>query len=74
MAEFQKLFLDTWTRQGASLISAERHFPVLEAKGSDIVRAIGGTPDSTGSLMYLTLLSAIERSAERVARLAAYWL
>ncbi|MEQ8485796.1 MAG: phospholipase D-like domain-containing protein [Pseudomonadales bacterium] len=73
VAEFQKLFLDTWTRQGASLVSSERYFPDIEAQGDDIVRAIGTTPDNPGSLMYLTLVSAIERATKRVFLTVAYF-
>ena len=64
VAEFQKLFLDPWSKQKGSPLSGKNDFPVLDKQGDEIVRAIGSVSDDPGSPIYLTLLSAIEH-AER---------
>ncbi len=45
VAEFQKLFMDTWARQKGEPLAARNYFPELQAQGDEIVRAIGSTPD-----------------------------
>ena len=74
VGELQKLFLQTWEKQRGKPLAAKDYFPVLQAQGSEIVRAIGSTPDDPYSLMYLTLISAID-NAERQAYLTnAYFV
>jgi cardiolipin synthase len=74
VAEMQKLFLETWGRQRGPPLAPKDYFPELTAQGSEIVRAIGSTPDDPYSLMYLTLMSAIG-NAEREVHLAnAYFV
>lgn len=73
VAEFQKLFLDTWQRQDGEPLAALDYFPPLEPKGDEIVRAIGSTPDDPDSLIYLTLLSAITHSEHSVHLSIAYF-
>jgi len=47
VAEFQKLFMETWTRQQGEPLAAQDYFPALTARGDEIVRAIGSTPNVT---------------------------
>ncbi len=74
VAEFQKLFLDTWAKQRGPELEQRQYFPVVEAKGSDIVRAIGSTPDDPFSLIYLTLIAAIENAEKQVYITNAYFV
>lgn len=73
VAEFQKLFLDTWARQQGAPLAPREYFPRLAAQGGEIVRAIGSTPDDPHSLFYLTLLSAITHAEVRVQLTIAYF-
>ena len=74
VAEFQKLFLATWQKQQGESLLPREYFPDLVAQGDDVVHAIGSTPDDAFSLMYVTLLSAIN-SAETDALLTnAYFV
>lgn len=73
VAEFQKLFLNTWARQEGEPLAERNYFPTLEARGDEIVRAIGSTPDDEHSLIYLTLLSAIAHAEREVALTVAYF-
>lgn len=73
VAEFQKLFIETWTNQRAPALAPRGYFPVAEVRGDEIVRAIGSTPDHGQSLMYLTLISAISRAERRMDITIAYF-
>ena len=73
VAEFQKLFMDTWARQKGEPLAARNYFPELKAQGDEIVRAIGSTPDDPQSLIYLTLMSAISHAESEVHLTIAYF-
>jgi cardiolipin synthase len=73
VAEFQKLFMDTWARQKGEPLAAKNYFPDLKARGDEIVRAIGSTPDDPDSLIYLTLMSAISHAEREVHLTIAYF-
>jgi len=73
VAEFQKLFLDTWSKQKGPPLSGKNHFPTLDKQGDEIVRAIGSVSDDPGSPIYLTLLSAIEHAEQQVHITNAYF-
>ena len=68
VAELQKLFLSTWEQQKGEPLAPRNYFPRPEVMGSQVVRAIGSTPDEPFSQIYATLLSAIA-SAETSVRL-----
>ena len=72
--DFQKLFLQTWTRQKGVPLSGAQFFPAVTSIGSDWVRAIGSTPDDPHSLIYLALMSAIARSQKHVYLTNAYFV
>ena len=74
VAEFQKLFIATWETQKGEPLAAKNYFPKLDAVGPHVVRAVGSAPDEPFSLIYATLLSAIN-SAETSVRLTnAYFV
>lgn len=74
VAEFQNLFMQTWAKQRGVPLPAANYFPALVAKGGEMVRAIGSTPDDPHSLIYLTLISAISRSEVNVYLTNAYFV
>jgi cardiolipin synthase len=63
VADFQKLFIDTWGRQKGPPLAQADYFPALPRQGDVVVRAIGGTASEPYSQIYATFISAI-RSAE----------
>ncbi|MGQ0700900.1 MAG: cardiolipin synthase [Panacagrimonas sp.] len=73
VAEFQKLFLDTWVRQKGKPLTDAHYLPELKPQGDEIVRAIGSTPDDPASLIYLTLISAISHAEREVHLTIAYF-
>lgn len=74
VGEFQKLFMDTWTKQKGPPLQERNYFPVLSPQGSEIVRAIGSTPDDPFSLIYLTVISAITNAEKQVWITNAYFV
>ncbi|WP_422624977.1 phospholipase D-like domain-containing protein [Rhodoferax sp.] len=74
VAEFQKLFLQTWEKQHGPALAAKAYFPKLAPQGKDIVRAIGSTPDDPYSLIYLTLISAIGNAEKFIHLTNAYFV
>jgi cardiolipin synthase len=74
VSQFQKLFLETWEKQHGPLLAVKAYFPALKAEGNEIVRAIGSTPDDPYSLIYLTLISAIDSAEKEVYLTNAYFV
>jgi cardiolipin synthase len=74
VAEFQKLFMETWEKQRGKPLATKDYFPALKTEGKDIVRAIGSTPDDPYSLIYLTLISAIGNAEKHIHLTHAYFV
>ena len=74
VAEFQKLFIDTWTSQQGEPLATREYFPALSAQGSEVVHAIGSSPDDDYSLIYATLISAIDNAESEVLLTNAYFV
>ncbi|HKQ24956.1 MAG TPA: cardiolipin synthase [Burkholderiales bacterium] len=72
VAEFQKLFMQTWEKQGGEPLKDARFFPKLEVRGKDIVRAVGSASDEAYSRIYVTLVSAINSAESQVQITNAY--
>ena len=72
VAEFQKLFMQTWEKQGGEPLGDARFFPKLEVRGKDIVRAVGSASDEAYSRIYVTLVSAINSAESQVQITNAY--
>jgi cardiolipin synthase len=62
VAQFQKLFLETWTAQNGPALTPRDYFPPLEQKGSELISVIGSTPGEKGRLTYVMYVSAIKKS------------
>jgi cardiolipin synthase len=73
VAEFQKLFMETWTRQQGAPLKPRNYFPTLVPQGDEIVRAIGSTPSNEQDLIYLTLLSVLNHAETNVHLTIAYF-
>lgn len=73
VAEFQKLFMQTWARQKGEPLVAKNYFPEPKARGDEIVGAIGSTADDPLNLIYLTLMSVISHAEQEVQLMIAYF-
>lgn len=74
VADFQKLYMDTWTRQKGPALDDRKYFPPLSKQGDEIVRAIGSRADAPFSQIYLTLLSAMEHAERSIYMTNAYFV
>lgn len=74
VAEFQKLFLETWRKQRGTPLGERNFFPRLLPQGDEVVRAIGSSPDDADSPIYRTLLSAINAAETEVLVTNAYFV
>ena len=74
VAQFQQLFLDTWSKQRCDRSEARNYFPQLKPQGDKVVRVIGSSSDDQQSLIYLALLSAISRAERSVDLTMAYFV
>jgi cardiolipin synthase len=68
------LFLATWESQKGAPLAEKNYFPRLESAGREVVRAIGSSPEEPYSLIYATLLSAIESAESSVHLTNAYFV
>jgi cardiolipin synthase len=73
VADFQKLFMDTWARQKGKPMAPADYFPQIARQGDVVVRAIGGTSTEPYSQIYATLISAIRSSSTSVLLANAYF-
>lgn len=74
VAELQKYFIDTWTRQHGPELAARTYFPPLGKRGDEIIRAVGSTAEDDDSPIYLTLLSAIDHAERNIHITNAYFV
>ena len=73
VAEFQKLFIETWVSQKGEPLADLKYYPQPQRMGRDVVRAIGSSPKDEYSLIYATLLSAILNAETTVYLTNAYF-
>ena len=59
VAEFQKMFLDTWQKQKGLKLSGRNYFPDLDEGGYALVRVVGSTPGETNRIPFIMYVSAI---------------
>lgn len=74
VADFQKLFMETWAKQKGPPLEDKRYLPPLTKQGDEIVRAIGSAADAPYSPIYLTLLSAIDHAEHTIHLTNAYFV
>ncbi|WP_280150516.1 phospholipase D-like domain-containing protein [Piscinibacter sp. XHJ-5] len=73
VADFQKLYLETWAKQKADPLPQRNYFPPPTARGKEVVRAIAGAPDEPVSAIYATLISAVDHAETEILMTNAYF-
>ncbi len=58
VAEFQKLFLDTWARQEGPELPKGDYSPPLNREGSDLIEVVASTPGQENRITYIMYVSA----------------
>ncbi|HEY4367834.1 MAG TPA: cardiolipin synthase [Steroidobacteraceae bacterium] len=74
-AQFQSLFLATWTRAGGTVEAhAPEYFPTITAAGSELVAAVATDGDNDNQTsIYATYLAAIRHASQRIWLTNAYF-
>jgi len=74
VAEFQKLFLDTWQKQKGPELSGENYFPDLKEAGNALVRVIGSTPGEDNRIPFIVYVSAITFAEHSIHMTNSYFI
>lgn len=74
VAEFQKLFLDTWLKQKGPKLSDRYYFPDLKEKGNALVRVVGSTPGQTNRIPFIVYVSAIAFAENSIHMTNSYFI
>jgi cardiolipin synthase len=74
VAEFQKLFMDTWLKQKGAKLSERNYFPDLKEKGNSLVRVIGSTPGETNRIPFIVYVSAIGFAEHSIHMTNSYFI
>ncbi len=74
VAEFQKLFLDTWQRQEGAILSQGQYFPVLKEEGQALVGVLGSTPGEANRLTFIMYVAAITFAENSLSMTNAYFV
>lgn len=74
VADLQRLFMGVWSAQKGPPLPPRKYFPEIKSAGGDVVRAIGSSPDEPFSLIYATLISAINSAETDILITNAYFV
>ncbi len=74
VAEFQKLFLDTWQKQQGPKLSDRNYFPELKEMGNSLVRVVGSTPGETNRIPFIMYVSAIDFAEHSIHMTNSYFI
>jgi len=73
VAEFEKLFLETWEKQKGPE-SDRNYFPSLKQAGNDFVRVVGSTPGRAHRITYMMYVSAFAYAEDFIHLTTPYFL
>jgi cardiolipin synthase len=74
VAEFQKLFRDTWRQQKGPSIPEQTDVPDRNDAGSALVRALGSTPGETNRITFVAYVAAITFAQHSIHLTNAYFV
>jgi cardiolipin synthase len=74
VAEFQKLFLDTWMKQRGTKPTARNYFPTLVENGKALVRVIGSTPGESNRTPFIVYVSAMSFAEHSIHMTNSYFI
>jgi cardiolipin synthase A/B len=73
VAEFQKLFLDTWEKQKGAKLPARNYFPDLKEQGNALVGVLGSTPGEANRITFIMYVAAITFAENSLHMTNAYF-
>jgi cardiolipin synthase A/B len=74
VAEFQKLFFDTWLKQKGPELSERNYFPDLKENGSALVRVVGSNPGQTNRIPFIMYVSALSFAEHSIYMTNSYFI
>lgn len=74
VAEFQKLFLETWQKQEGPELPGGAYFPDLKEEGTALVRVVGSTPGKSNRDTFVVYVSAITFAERSIHLTNAYFI
>lgn len=74
VAEFQKLFFDTWQRQDGPELSGRDYFPDLKEVGNALVQVVGSTPGQDNRITFIVYVSAFTFAEHSIHLTNAYFI
>src|SRR5512133_134223 len=74
VAELQKLFFDTWTKQKGSKPATRNYFPGQSEAGKALVRVVGSTPGATNRIRCIMYVSAISFAEHSIHMTNSYFI
>ncbi|HWR97157.1 MAG TPA: phospholipase D-like domain-containing protein [Candidatus Methanoperedens sp.] len=74
VAEFQKLFLETWRLQKGAKLAERDYFPDASAAGTALVRAVASSPGESNRLTFVLYVAAIAFAEHSLHLTIAYFV
>ncbi|MHB8138894.1 MAG: cardiolipin synthase [Smithellaceae bacterium] len=74
VAEAQKLFLETWSKQEGPKLSERNYYPKIKENGNALVRVIGSTPGSDNRITFIAYVAAITYAEKSIHLTNAYFV
>jgi len=74
VAEFQKLFLDTWQKQKGPKLSERNYFPALKEEGNALVRVIGSIEGEHNRIPFVVYVSALSFAEHSIHLTNSYFI
>ena len=74
VAEFQKLFLDTWQKQNGPKLAERNYFPDQKEYGNALVRVVGSTPGQNNRITFIVYVSVITFAEHSIHLTNAYFI
>lgn len=74
VADFQRLFLDTWNRQKGPKLPERNYFPPLSEAGKDLIMVIGSSSGERNRITFIMYVSAIDSAEKTVHITNAYFV
>jgi len=74
VAEFQKIFLDTWSKQNGPKLSELNYYPRMKEDGNALVRVVGSTPGADNRITFIVYVAAITFAEHSIHLTNAYFI
>ena len=74
VAEFQKLFLNTWSKQNGPKLSERNYYPRMKEDGNALVRVVGSTPGADNRLTFIVYVAGVTFAEHSIHLTNAYFI